>query len=135
VTRSSRADAGTHKLRGGSISSGLAPEAHSLTETGTDDLPIPNDDELQGRAVREDFEALIGTLQGTGLGSEIEPLAHGFATLLQRRATMLDESADRLKLKIEALIGTQDGSEVAEQELEDTQRLFGRTWERRRRSP
>lgn len=105
-------------------------ELYGLTENGTDDLPIPNDDELQGRAVREAFDALIGTLQGTGLGSEIEPLAHAFATMLQRRATVLDETADRLKMKIRALIGTQDGSEIAEQELEDTQRLFERMWEK-----
>ncbi len=56
-------------------------ELFGLTENGTDDLPIPMDEELQGRAVGEAFEALFGTLQGTGLTSEIEPLAHAFATL------------------------------------------------------
>ena len=105
-------------------------ELYGLTEIGTDELPIPDDDALQGRAVREAFEALIGTLQGTGLGSEIEPLAHGFATLLQRRATALDEAADRLKMKIAGLIRCQDGSEVAERELEEAQRLFERSWEK-----
>ena len=105
-------------------------ELYGLTEVGSDDLPIPDDDALQGRAVREGFEALIGTLQGTGLASEIEPLAHGFATLLGRRAATLDEAADRLKLKIGALIEVQDGSEVAEQELDQAQRLFERTWEK-----
>ena len=105
-------------------------ELFGLTETGTDELPIPDDDALQGRAVREAFEALIGTLQGTGLASEIEPLAYGFATLLQRRAVSLDEAADRLKLKIGALIEAQDGSEVAERELEESQRLFERSWEK-----
>ena len=107
-----------------------AIELFGLTEAGTDDLPIPDDDALQGRAVREAFEALIGTLQGTGLASEIEPLAYGFATLLQRRAVSLDEAADRLKLKIGALIEAQDGSEVAERELEESQRLFERSWEK-----
>ena len=105
-------------------------ELYGLTEVGSDDLPIPNDDQLRDRAVREAFEALIGTLQGTGLASEIEPLAHGFATLLQRRAASLDETADRLKLKIGALIEVQDGSEAAERELEDSQRLFERMWEK-----
>ena len=105
-------------------------ELYGLTETGTDELPIPDDDQLRDRAVREAFEALIGTLQGTGLASEIEPLAHAFATMLQRRAVTLDEAADRLKLKIGALIEVQDGSEVAEQELEEAQRLFERTWEK-----
>ena len=105
-------------------------ELYGLTEAGTDELPIPDDDQLRDRAVREAFEALIGTLQGSGLASEIEPLAHGLATVLQRRATTLDETADRLKVKIEALIRAQDGSEVAERELEEAQRLFERTWEK-----
>ncbi|WP_299844353.1 DUF2493 domain-containing protein [uncultured Jannaschia sp.] len=99
-------------------------ELYGLTENGSDDLPIPNDDELQGRAVGEAFEALIGTLQGTGLASEVEPLAHAFATMLQRRAVSLDQAADRQKVKARALIASQDGSEIAEQELDQTTRLF-----------
>ena len=99
-------------------------ELYGLTENGSDDLPIPNDDELQGRAVGEAFEALIGTLQGTGLASEVEPLAHAFATMLQRRAVSLDQAADRQKVKARALIETQDGSEIAEQELDQTTRLY-----------
>ena len=103
-------------------------ELFGLTETGTDDLPIPMDDELQGRAVAEAFDAIIGTIQNTGLASEVEPLAHAFATLFQRRATVLDETADRLKLKIGALIRSQDGSEVAEVELEKAQAQFEAAW-------
>ena len=103
-------------------------ELFGLTETGTDDLPIPLDDELQGRAVGEAFDAIIGTIQNTGLASEVEPLAHAFATLFQRRATVLDETADRLKVKIGALIRSQDGSEVAEVELERAQAQFEAAW-------
>ena len=99
-------------------------ELYGLTENGSDDLPIPNDDELQGRAVGEAFEALIGTLQGTGLASEVEPLAHAFATMLQRRAVSLDQAADRQKVKARALIASQDGSEIAEAELDQTTRLY-----------
>ncbi|TRD15774.1 DUF2493 domain-containing protein [Palleronia caenipelagi] len=95
-----------------------------LTENGSDDLPIPALEELQQRAVGEAFDALFGTLQGTGLASEIEPLAHAFATMLQRRAVALDTAADRLKMKIRALIPTMDGSEVLENELDDTTRQF-----------
>ena len=105
-------------------------ELFGLTETGTDDLPIPYDEELQGRAVLESFDALIGTIQGTGLASEVEPLAHAFATMFQRRATVLEEAADRLKDKIAALIRVQDGSEVAEVELETAQRRFEAAWEK-----
>ena len=103
-------------------------ELFGLTETGTDDLPIPLDDELQGRAVAEAFEAIVGTIQNTGLASEVEPLAHAFATLFQRRATVLDEAADRLKQKIGGLIRSQDGSEVAEVELERAQAQFEAAW-------
>ena len=99
-------------------------ELYGLTENGTDDLPIPNDDELQGRAVGDAFEALIGTIQGTGLASEVEPLAHAFATMLQRRAVSLDQAADRQKVKARALIEAQDGSEILEKELDDTTRLY-----------
>lgn len=99
-------------------------ELFGLTENGSDDLPIPHDDELQSRAVGEAFEALIGTLQGTGLASEVEPLAHAFATMLHRRAVSLDQAADRQKVKARALIASQDGSELAEQELNETTRLF-----------
>lgn len=99
-------------------------ELFGLTENGNDDLPIPNDEDLQSRAVGDAFEALIGTLQGTGLGSEVEPLAHAFATMLQRRAVSLDQAADRQKVKARALISSQDGSEIAEQELDETTRLF-----------
>ena len=105
-------------------------ELFGLTENGTDDLPIPNDDELQGRAVGEAFDAIIGTIQGTGLASEVEPLAHAFATMFQRRATIMDETADRLKQKIRALIETQDGSEIAEVELEKAQSQFEAAWEK-----
>lgn len=57
----------------------------------------------------EAFEALIGIPQGAGLASDIEPPAHGFATLLRRRAGARDEAADRL-----GLAEAPDGSEVAE---------------------
>ena len=103
-------------------------ELFGLTENGADDLPIPMDDELQGRAVGEAFDAIIGTIQNTGLASEVEPLAHAFATLFQRRATVMDETADRLKVKIGALIRSQDGSEVAEVELERAQAQFEAAW-------
>ena len=105
-------------------------ELFGLTETGTDELPIPNDLELQGRAVGDAFDCLIGTIQNTGLASEVEPMAHAFATLFQRRATVIEEAADRLRDKIAALIRAQDGSEVAEVELETAQRQFEATQEK-----
>ena len=82
----------------------------------------------RGRAVADAFDAIVGTIQNTGLASEVEPLAHAFATLFQRRATVLDETADRLKVKIGALIRAQDGSEIAEVELEKAQAQFEAAW-------
>ena len=105
-------------------------ELFGLTENGTDDLIIPNDDEMRDQIVMEAFEALIGGLQGTGLASEIEPLAHGFATLLNRRATILENQADKQKLKIRGLIEAQDGSEVAEMELDKVTSSFETLWEK-----
>lgn len=101
-----------------------AIELYGLTENGTDDLPIPSDDELRDQIVSETFETLIGGLQGTGLASEIEPIAHGLATLMQRRAKLLSDQADRLKVKIKGLIEVQDGSEIAEVELEKASDAF-----------
>lgn len=99
-------------------------ELFGLTENGTDDLPIPNDDELTDAIVRECFETLIVGLRETGLGSEAEPLAHAFATMLQRRAKAMDDLTDRLMLKIKGLIEAQDGSEIAETELENTRKAY-----------
>ena len=59
-------------------------ELFGLTETA-DDLVIPNDDILRDKIVRETFENLFCELKGTGLAREIEPLAHGFASVLFRR--------------------------------------------------
>ena len=105
-------------------------ELFGLTENGTDDLIIPNDDELRDQIVLETFETLIGGLQGTGLASEIEALAHGLATLLNRRATALASQADKHKRQIQGLIDAQDGSEVAEMELDKTTSQFETLWEK-----
>lgn len=99
-------------------------ELFGLTEHGTDDLPIPNDTDLADGMVRECFEALITGLKETGLASEMEPLAHGFATLLQRRSKLMEDQVDRLTQKIRGLIEAQDGSEIAEAELEKAQKDY-----------
>ena len=49
-------------------------ELYGLTENGTDDLPIPNDDELQGRVVREAFDALIGPCRAPASAPRSSPL-------------------------------------------------------------
>ena len=57
-------------------------ELFGLTEKDAQ-LPIPEDHVLTDRIIRESFETLLGQLRNTGLEAEIEPLAHGLATILQ----------------------------------------------------
>lgn len=96
-------------------------ETFGLSETA-DDLPIPNDDALRDRIVRETFEGMLGGLQGTGLQGEVEPLAHGLATLFQRRKLAMETALERATGTIRGLLRAADGSEVLEMQLEDAQR-------------
>ena len=95
-------------------------ELFGLTEN-EDCLPIPNDDVLSDQIVRETFEHLFSALVGTGLNREIEPLAHGLASLLFRRRNAIDKELGKTKDVIAGLIRASDGSEVLEQQLEDAQ--------------
>tara|TARA_R110002126_G_scaffold108275_1_gene244235 strand:+ start:3877 stop:4380 length:504 start_codon:yes stop_codon:yes gene_type:complete len=98
-------------------------ELFGLTEKDAE-LPIPEDHILTDSVVRETFEALLGQLRGTGLETEIEPLAHGLATILQRRKIALGKELDRTADKIGALAKSHDGSEIAETALEEAQARF-----------
>jgi len=98
-------------------------ELFGLTERDAQ-LPIPNDDVLADAIIRETFESLLGQLRGTGLEAEIEPLAHGLATILQRRKVNLNRELDRTADKIKALAKSHDGSEISETALEDAQDRF-----------
>lgn len=95
-------------------------ELFGLTEND-DCLPIPNDDELRDAIVRETFEALFSGLVGTGLHKEIEPLAHGMASLLFRRRKALDSELTKTTDTIQGLLRVADGSEVLETNLEQAQ--------------
>ena len=98
-------------------------ELFGLTEKGAE-LPIPDDHILTDSITRETFEALLGQLRGTGLEAEIEPLAHGLATILQRRKIALGKELDRTADKIGALAKSHDGSEIAETAIEEAQARF-----------
>ena len=98
-------------------------ELFGLTEKDAE-LPIPSDDILKDSIIRETFEALLGQLRNTGLESEIEPLAHGLATILQRRKIAIGKELDRTADKIGALAKCHDGSEIAETALEESQARF-----------
>lgn len=86
-------------------------ELLGLTEKDAQ-MPIPHDDILADGIIRETFEALLGQLKNTGLEAEIEPLAHGFATILQRRKVALNTELDRTADKIRALAKSHDGLEI-----------------------
>ncbi len=98
-------------------------ELFGLTVKGAQ-LPIPEDHVLTDHIIRESFEALLGQLRGTGLEAEIEPLAQGLATILQRRKVALGKEVDRTADKIGALAKSHDGSEIAETALEEAQARF-----------
>lgn len=95
-------------------------ELFGLTET-TNDLPIPDDETLAEQSVREAFEALFAPLSGTGLAVEVEPLAHGFATLLHRRREAIDDAMTKQTDALRALIRANDGSEISDTEISATQ--------------
>ena len=96
-----------------------------LTEAGAD-LPIPNDDVLRDAIVRETFEGLFAGLKGTWLQYEIEPLAHGLASLLDRRKLALAAELERASDVIRGLIRAEDGSEVITMQIEAGQRQADR---------
>ena len=98
-------------------------ELFGLTEKDAQ-LPIPSDDILKDQIIRETFESLLGQLRSTGLEAEIEPLAHGLATILQRRKVAIATELDRTADKIGALAKSHDGSEISETSLEEAQARF-----------
>ncbi len=95
-------------------------ELFGLTETA-DDLPIPCDDTLRDAIVRETFESLFSGLSGTGLHKEIEPLAHGLATLLYRRRNVIEVELTRHTDALQGLIRLKDGSEITTTAIGDAQ--------------
>ena len=100
-------------------------DVFGLTERA-DDLPIPNDDALRDGIVREAFEALVGGLSRTGLHGEVEPLAHGLASLFHRRQLAMSGALTRVTDTIQGLIRSADGSEVLETQIEEAQRQADR---------
>ena len=104
-------------------------ELFGLSENGAADLPMPDDATLSGRVVPETFETFLGALCGTGLECEVEPLAHGWASLLFRRRRAIAQQLDNHTRVIQGLIRSADGSEVLETKLEHAQRGAARARE------
>ena len=95
-------------------------ELFGLTETA-DDLPIPNDDDLRDTIVRESFETLFSGMVNTGLHREIEPMAHGLASLIFRRRDAAEKELTAQSDTLRGLIRAEDGSEIITMQIEDTQ--------------
>ena len=95
-------------------------ELFGLTETA-DDLPIPDDDFLRDTIIRDTFESLVAQMGQTGLHREIEPLAHGLASLVFRRRDAAEKELSALSDTLRGLIRAEDGSEILTMQIEDTQ--------------
>jgi hypothetical protein len=95
-------------------------EQFGLTENA-DCLPMPDNATLRDVLTKEAFDALLGPLTGTGLATEIEPLAHGFASLLFRRRNALDEALTKQADGVRALIRANDGSEITDNNISQMQ--------------
>ncbi|EEE35155.1 hypothetical protein RKLH11_4329 [Rhodobacteraceae bacterium KLH11] len=100
-------------------------ELFGLTETD-DDLPIPNDDELRTDLMQRTFDTLFEGMAGTGLHREIEPIAHGLASLIFRRRNAIQKQLSDTSDALQGLIRAADGSEVLETQLDQLQRKADR---------
>ncbi|WP_298938005.1 DUF2493 domain-containing protein [uncultured Ruegeria sp.] len=100
-------------------------ELFGLTETD-DDLPIPNDDELRTDLMQRTFDALFEGMTGTGLHREIEPIAHGLASLIFRRRNAIQKQLSDTSDSLRGLIRAADGSEVLETQMDELQRKADR---------
>ena len=77
-----------------------------------DSLPLPESADdiagLAGRCVAEAFDALIGALHGTGMEGEIEPLAHGLASLINRRWQAHEAALEKERDTLAGIVRTLD---------------------------
>ena len=94
------------------------------------ELAIPSDDALQAGAVDAAFDGICGALTDSALAADLEPLLWGMANLYHQRAERLSRERGEMETVIRDLIQQQDGSEIADVELQDAQRDYERTEER-----
>ena len=94
------------------------------------EFPIPEDDALQADAVDAAFDGMCGVFRDSALAADLEPFIWGFVNLYHQRAERLARERGEMELVIRDLIHQQDGSEIADVELQDAQRQYERTEER-----
>ena len=94
------------------------------------EFPIPEDDALRADAVDAAFDGMCGVFRDSALAADLEPFIWGFVNLYHQRAERLARERGEMELVIRELIHQQDGSEIADVELQDAQRQYERTEER-----
>ena len=95
-------------------------ELFGLTETDAE-LPFPDDDALRNGAVEAAFREITHVFNGSCLVADLEPLLWGFVNLFQRQATRIQSERHHFEEIIRTLIREQDGSEIADVELQKAQ--------------
>jgi len=104
-------------------------ELFGLTEADTD-LPIPDDDALRNGAVETSVREICTVFAGSGLSADLEPLLWGFVNLFHRQALRLQTERHNSQDIIKALLREQDGSEIADVELQKSQARHETLFER-----
>ena len=94
------------------------------------ELEIPNDDDLRAGAVDAAFTGICGALADSALAADLEPMLWGMVNLYHQRAERLARDRGEMEAVIRDLIQQQDGSEIADVELQDAQREYERAEER-----
>jgi len=104
-------------------------ELFGLTEPDAD-LPIPDDDSLRNGAVETAFREIAHVFGGSGLHADLEPLLWGLVNLLHRHTMRLQTERHNSQDVIKALLREQDGSEIADVELQKSQARHETVFER-----
>ena len=94
------------------------------------EFPIPDDDAMQADAVDAAFDGMCGVFRDSALAADLEPFIWGFVNLYHQHAERLARERGEMESVIRDLIHQQDGSEIADVELQDAQREYERIEER-----
>ena len=94
------------------------------------EFAIPDDDALRTGAVDAAFDGICGALADSALAADLEPMLWGMVNLYHQRSERIARDRGEMETVIRALIQQQDGSEIADVELQDAQAYYERAEER-----
>ena len=94
------------------------------------EFAIPDDDALRAGAVDAAFDGISGALTDSALAADLEPMLWGMVNLYHQRAERIARDRGEMETVIRELIQQQDGSEIADVELQDAQAEYERAEER-----